>query len=252
MAVRVTLLAAVLVALAGTATAQFFGSPFAGLPYTEPPLPYAPTSSPYDNPATSMRPTPTIPTSTDCSVRPQTIVEIKRMRRAASRIAQMIQTEVVIMEKRKAYVEQMTSYLNDRIRELNRVKGELEQEHRWIELSNQRILELAQKEKLIKMQDILACLNADQMRLQGARLSQTQSIAALTSRAQGLQASIAQIQGNIKQVAYGTESSTVLVPLPTTLSTVNATSLFGLNPAYTSTGVAYPGVAPTPGTPIVV
>jgi len=55
-------------------------------------------------------------------VRPQTIVEIKRMRRAAARIAQMIQTEVIIMEKRKVYVEQMTSYLNDRIRELNKVR----------------------------------------------------------------------------------------------------------------------------------
>ena len=74
------------------------------------------------------------------------------------------------MEKRKTYVEQMTSYINDRIRELNKVKGELEQENRWIQVgtarhfwscfwnprpspnvgqvSNERIAELAQKEKL--------------------------------------------------------------------------------------------------------
>lgn len=74
------------------------------------------------------------------------------MRRSAARIAQMIQTEIMIMEKRKTYVEQMTSYLNDRIRELNKVKGELAQENKWIEVSNQRIAELAQKEKLIKLQ----------------------------------------------------------------------------------------------------
>lgn len=45
------------------------------------------------------------------------------MRAAAARIATMIQTEVILMEKRKTYVEQMTSYLNDRIRELNKVRG---------------------------------------------------------------------------------------------------------------------------------
>ncbi len=109
--------------------------------------------------------------SPDCSVRPQTIVEIKRMRLDAARIAQMIQTEassffasrsaaahargalqVIIMEKRKTYVESMTAYLNDRIRELNKVKDELAQENRWIAMSNQRIAELAKKEKLVKMQ----------------------------------------------------------------------------------------------------
>lgn len=77
------------------------------------------------------------------------------MRKAAARIASMIHTEVAIMEKRKTYVEQMTSYLNDRIRELNKVKSELAQEERWIEVSNQRIAELAEKEKLIKMQGML-------------------------------------------------------------------------------------------------
>lgn len=30
--------------------------------------------------------------------------------------------EIQTMEKRKAYIEQMTQYLNDRIRELNKVK----------------------------------------------------------------------------------------------------------------------------------
>ena len=43
------------------------------------------------------------------------------MRESAARIARMIAQEVVIMNKRKAYVEQMTTYLNDRIRELNKV-----------------------------------------------------------------------------------------------------------------------------------
>ena len=91
------------------------------------------------------------------------------MRRSAARIAQMIQTEVAIMEKRKTYIEQMTSYLNDRIRELNKVKGELEQENKWIEVSNNRIAELAEREKLIKMQDIVSCLNSQAQRLGGQK-----------------------------------------------------------------------------------
>jgi DNA integrity scanning protein DisA with diadenylate cyclase activity len=165
---------------------------------------YIPTAVPFDNPATLSKPTPAIPhVSPDCTVRPQTIVEIKRMRRSAARIAQMIQTEVVIMEKRKTYVEQMTSYLNDRIRELNKVKQELEQETRWIEMSNQRIQELSQKEKLIKMQDILACLNADQDRLMGAKNSQTQAIADLQAQTHSLQTSIQAITDNVKGLQTG-------------------------------------------------
>jgi len=159
---------------------------------------YIPTSVPFDNPITLSKPTPSIPSSPDCTVRPQTIVEIKRMRRSAARIAQMIQTEVVIMEKRKTYVEQMTAYLNDRIRELNKVKGELEQETRWIEVSNQRIQELAQKEKLIKMQDILSCLNNDQERLMGQKNSQVQAISDLQAQTQALTQSIQAITDNIK------------------------------------------------------
>jgi len=164
---------------------------------------YIPSSVPFDNPGTLSKPTPAIPSSPDCTVRPQTIVEIKRMRRSAARIAQMIQTEVIIMEKRKTYVEQMTSYLNDRIRELNKVKGELEQENRWIEVSNQRIYELAQKEKLIKMQDILACLNNDQERLLGAKNSQVQAISDLQSQTQALSTSINTITENIKTLQHG-------------------------------------------------
>ena len=56
------------------------------------------------------------------------------------------------MEKRKAYIEQMTAYLNDRIRELNKVKRDLAAEQKWIAVSNQRIAELAQKAKDNKLQ----------------------------------------------------------------------------------------------------
>ena len=77
--------------------------------------------------------------------------------------------EIQTMEKRKAYIEQMTTYLNDRIRELNKVKRDLAAEQKWIQVSNQRIAELAQKEKLIKLQDVMACIRTEQDRLLGER-----------------------------------------------------------------------------------
>jgi len=167
---------------------------------------YVPISVPFDNPSTLSEPVKTIPSTPDCTVRPQTVVEIKRMRRSAARIARMIQTEVVIMEKRKTYVEHMTAYLNDRIRELNKVKSELEQETRWIEVSNQRIQELAQKEQLVKMQDILSCLNQDADRLNGQKNSQSTAITDLTKRTTSLQDNIKKITDSIKKLE--TESRT--------------------------------------------
>jgi len=119
---------------------------------------YIPESTPFDNPSTSYTPTPTIPNTPECAVRPQTVVEIQRMRESASKIAQMMQEETIVMNKRKSYVEQMTNYLNDRIRELNKVKAELSQELRWLELSSNRIAELEQREKLVKLQDVKICL----------------------------------------------------------------------------------------------
>jgi vacuolar-type H+-ATPase subunit I/STV1 len=205
----VLLLLACLSLAYATEIEQFFG-PAGALPDAAS-LGYVPTTVPYDNPGTLSKPTPTIPSTPDCTVRPQTIVEIKRMRRAAARIAQMIQTEVIIMEKRKTYVEQMTAYLNDRIRELNKVKSELDQENRWIELSNQRIKELAEKEKLIKMEDILACLRNDQERLAGAKLSQTDAIQQLTTKTSQIQQTINQIQQNIRSVSGTSPAAQTLV-----------------------------------------
>jgi len=170
-------------------------------------LGYVPMAVPFDNPSEIARPVNAIPATPDCTVRPQTVVEIKRMRRSAARIAQMIQTEVLMMEKRKTYVEQMTAYLNDRIRELNKVKSELDQETRWIEMSNKRIKELASKEELIKMQDILGCLNADATRLDGQKASQATSITDLTTRTTAIQTKITALTKGIQDLRAGAHHS---------------------------------------------
>jgi len=159
---------------------------------------YVPMSTPYSNPLTLATPIATIATTPDCTVRPQTVLEIEHMRREASRIATQIEQEVLIMNKRKTYVEQMTNYLNDRIRELNKVKTELAAELKWIELSNNRIQELAEKEKLVKLQDVLSCLSQDQTNAAGENAAKAASLASIRQQSTALQTKIAAIQNKIK------------------------------------------------------
>jgi len=125
------------------------------------------------------------------------------MRESASRIAQMIEAEVQIMNKRKAFVEQMTSYLNDRIRELNKVKSELAEETRWIEVSTNRIQELAEREKLVKMQDILACLNNDKATLSSEAGTQSSTIKALQDQSKEVETHIKDIKSKIEAAQAG-------------------------------------------------
>jgi len=175
------------------------------VPLFDPMLPgYVPTSTPFDNPSSSLaNPVSTIPNVPDCSVRPQTVVEIQRMRQSASDIAVMMQHETGIMTKRKTYVEQMTSYLNDRIRELNRVKSELAQETKWLDLSSNRIQELEEKEKLIKLQDIQSCLN-DQTSRNTADVSAVgKSLTDIQRQSATVQASINAIKARMDAINAG-------------------------------------------------
>jgi len=178
------------------------------IPSFDPMIPgYIPTSTPFDNPTSSLStPISPLPSTPECSVRPQTVVEIQRMRESASKIAVMMQSETVIMNKRKTYVEQMTSYLNDRIQELNKVKTELQQETRWLDLSSNRIFELEEKEKLIKLQDIQSCLNeqTDSRNLAVANVGK--SLTDIQSQATAVQASIAQIEARMAAINAGTST----------------------------------------------
>jgi len=162
---------------------------------------YIPTSTPFDNPSSSLStPINTIPSFPDCSVRPQTVVEIQRMRESASKIALMMQSETVVMDRRKKYVESMTSYLNDRIREVNKVKSELQQETQWLDLSSNRIAELEEREKLIKLQDIQSCLNDQTTRSQGDAAAVTRSLSDIQSQAAAVQTSINTIQARMAAI----------------------------------------------------
>jgi len=114
--------------------------------------------TPAANPAVSMDRIKRLANHGKCQVRPATAVQIQRMRDGAKKMAAMVQKEVLIAAKRRAYIEQMTNYINDRIRELNKVKTELKEEIAWIETTNDRIQAIAQQEKVARYQDVVQCL----------------------------------------------------------------------------------------------
>jgi len=165
---------------------------------------YIPTSTPFDNPTSSLStPVKQLPATPECSIRPQTVTEIQRMRESASKIAVMMQQETVIMNRRKTYVEQMTNYLNDRIVELNKVKSELAQETKWLDLSSNRIYELEEKEKLVKLQDIQSCLNDQTTRTTTDQNNVGKTLTDIQSQQATVQASIAAIEARMNAINAG-------------------------------------------------
>jgi len=161
---------------------------------------YLPDSGPYDNPAIDTTPTETLPYTPSCTVRAQTIFEIRKMRADAKQIGMSIMYEIQTMEKRKAYIEQMTAYLNDRIRELNKVKRDLAAEQKWIQVSNQRIAELAQKEKLIKLQDVMSCIRTEKERLSGENKSKDKAVKNMAAQAADLENTIKGIRKKMADI----------------------------------------------------
>jgi len=179
------------------------------IPSFDPMIPgYIPTSTPFDNPSSNLAtPINTIPSFAECSVRPQTVLEIQRMRETASRIATMMQQETLVMNKRKDYLERMTLYLNDRIREVNQVKTQLNQETQWIDLSSNRIAELEEREKLVKLQDIQACLSEQTTRSMADGSAVAQSLADIQRQASSVQSSISAIQARMNSIGGSSTGS---------------------------------------------
>lgn len=176
------------------------------------PAGYTITEGFYDNPSTNLDATPLLASAPDCTVRPETVIEIQKLRASSKAIADAMQAEIENMGRRKAYIEQMTSYINDRIRDLNKVKAELKQEGRWMDASNNKIQELAEKEHLVKYEDVLACLNTESTALSGASAAKKAIIASLNAKAAKMNANILAIQTDIKNVKDGKTGGEAAAP----------------------------------------
>src|SRR5690606_9817594 len=102
-----------------------------------------------------------IPALPHCAITPQTITEIMAMRADSKKIADSVDAESKNCDARRKYVGDLTNFLNVWIMELNRLKRDLNSCDKYIKLSTERINQLAVKEKLIKIEDVINCLNND-------------------------------------------------------------------------------------------
>jgi len=161
---------------------------------------FAATESPYENPKTYTKLIKEIPTQENCQIREQTMMEVHHMRTTQEQLAHRIAQEMTFMSQRKSYVEAMTNYLNERIGQLNKVKSELDSEKKWVDVSNHRVAELAQKVKLVKLQDVLACLTAGKNKLDDKGKDKANAIHDLTNQMSGITKNLQTIKNNIQEV----------------------------------------------------
>jgi len=171
---------------------------------------YVPLSPPYTNPddADLTNFANAIPVASECTVRPQTIIEIEKVRKSAAQLAANIGIEGSNIAKRKTYIETMSAYLNERIRDLNKVKQELAEELRWVQMTNEQINLLNAREKQMKLQDILSCMNADKRSLTGKKKEQEAMVAAMKKTSDDVIASMTTAQNNINAIQDGKASGT--------------------------------------------
>jgi len=189
---------------------------------------YVPLSPPYTSPddqdLTNFA--NAIPVASECTVRPQTIIEIEKVRKSAAQLAANIGIEGNNIAKRKAYIEAMSTYLNDRIRDLNKVKQELAEELRWVEMTNEQINLLNAREKQMKLQDILSCMNADKRTLSGKKKEQEAMVAAMKQSSDAVIATMTAAQNNINAIQDG-KTPGAAAGAPTPATTAGATGTAG-------------------------
>jgi len=86
-------------------------------------------------------------------------MQISKLREGSQKLAASVKQEAAQAQKRKEFIEKMTNYINERIRELNRVKQELQEEIKFIEVGNRRIAAIEEQERLLRAQDVFQCLS---------------------------------------------------------------------------------------------
>ena len=133
-----------------------------------------------------------------CEVRPESVFEINRLRVSATNIKHAISAEVNNMAIRKEFVGKMTSYINDRILELNQVKRQIAQEETWLDKSKSKIMYLHATEKMIKTEDIMSCLSRIQANNKQKGPVLEESIKTLTAQKEGLKKEVEEWEKKLK------------------------------------------------------
>jgi len=151
-----------------------------------------------------------IPTTPTCSLRPMAVNEIAKLRLKYSDLQSHISREQTHAFSRKQYIKRMTAYLNSKIEELNTVKSELELEEKWLKVSDQRLKSYQQKEKLIKLEDVLKCLTKTRDVSEKNKASHDSAIEDLTKQKSEVEAALEKIKTDLKDAAGSTEAKKFL------------------------------------------
>ncbi|GAB5363100.1 hypothetical protein AAMO2058_000854300 [Amorphochlora amoebiformis] len=152
----------------------------------------------FDNPAINTNEVPFIAGTPKCEVRPESVFEINRLRVSANNIKQAISAEVTNMAIRKEFVGKMTDYINDRIKELNEVKRQIQQEEKWLKASKAKIMYLHSTEKLIKTEDIMTCLKRIENQKKQADTPVTKAITDLTTQKEEIEKEVEEWEAKLK------------------------------------------------------
>ena len=107
------------------------------------------------------------------------------------------------MERRKAYIESMTAFLNTRIMELNKVKSNLKSEKKWMELTENKIKQLKEKERLVKLQDIMNCLTNEEQFNKAQATQRTTTVTVMKAKADAIAAEIAALTAKSEAIEKG-------------------------------------------------
>lgn len=166
---------------------------------------YVPNGSPYDNINNDMlsQPAFALPENSECTIRTQTVVQIQKVRKTAAQMAAAIGLEAGNMGKRKTWIEEMTSFINDRIRELNKIKSDLKEDLRWVSMTRQQIDLLNKQEQKMKLDDVLNCMQSDKSREMGRSQQAAEAAKALKVTADSLNKVVAETQKQILDIQSG-------------------------------------------------
>lgn len=148
-------------------------------------------------------PAPMLEAPSQCAVRPETVVEINRMQAEATQYAQAMEYERHAMEKRKAYIESATAFLNARIMELNKVKSNLRSEKKWMQLTEAKIMQLQAQQRAAKIQDIMSCLTNEKHFNEQQATQKTTMMETLKAKSDEITASLEQLSTQIAAIEKG-------------------------------------------------
>jgi hypothetical protein len=133
----------------------------------------------------------------------QTAIEIQRMRREVEQHRHEMVFERQAMERRKAYIESMTAFLNTRIMELNKVKSNLKSEKKWLELTENKIAQLEEKQRLVKLHDIMTCLKNEEQFNTAQATQRTTMSEGMKAKADAITAALADLATKSEAIEKG-------------------------------------------------